>query len=183
MIPARSAISRDRQTFRPSRRQSDKGVTLIEMMVVLVIIGVMAGLAISGLVPGTAQRKLSGAAEVLVQRLDLASDEAMVTGRPVAFDPRKDGYGFVQWHGETGWQPMETGPLAAGINLDSGISIATYSKDGTVLTSAGPYVISPDGAAAGFRIELIIAGQKRLIQFDGMNAHQINADAESDDGA
>ena len=163
-------------------RQADAGVTLIEMMVVLVIVAVMAGLAMSGLVPGSAQRKLAGAAEVLVQRLALASDEAMVTGRPLAFEARPAGYGFVQWQGDAGWQPVSGGPLAQAIDLGDGMQIDAFAQDGTALTATGPHVIAPGGDAAGFRIELQIAGQRRLVLFDGLNAREISADSGADSG-
>lgn len=167
---------------RPGRR-ADDGVTLIEMMVVLVIIGTMAGLAMTGLFAGSSQRKLSGAAEVLMQRLALASDEAMVTGRTLAFDARDRDYGFVQWLGASGWQPLTAGPLALRTDLDDAIEISAYAQNGTALAAIGPHVISPGGDADGFRVELQVAGNRRIVLFDGLNAREINADAEqSDDG-
>lgn len=162
-------------------RRADHGVTLIEMMVVLVIIGVMAGLAMTGLYAGSSQRKLSGAADLLVQRLALASDEAMVTGHTLAFDVRDQGYGFVQWLGQSGWQPLTAGPLALRTVLDDAIEISTYAQDGTVVAATGPHLISPGGEADGFRIELQIAGQRRLVLFDGLNAREVNADARQFD--
>ena len=163
-------------------RQADHGVTLIEMMVVLVIVAVMAGLAMTSLYPGSAQRKLSGAAEVLVQRLALASDEAMVTGRPLAFEARTADYRFLQWQGDAGWQPVSGGPLGQSTDLGDGMQIDALAQDGTVLPFTGPHVIAPGGDAAGFRIALQIAGQRRLVLFDGLNAREINAEAgEGDD--
>ena len=165
------------------KRHADDGMTLIEMMVVLVIVAVMAGLAISGLSSGSTQRKLSAAAEVLVQRLALASDEAMVTGRSLAFDLRPTGYGFVQWQGDAGWQPLTEGPLAQGTDLGDDFQIAAYAQGGTDLTSIGPYLIAPGGDAAAFRVELQIASQRRLVLFDGLNAREIKVDGgvEADD--
>lgn len=160
------------------RRRADQGVTLIEMMVVLVIVALMAGLAISGLTPGSAQRRLAGAAEVLVQRLTLASDEAMVTGRALAFDPQPSGYGFVQWQGAAGWQKLASGPLAQATVLVDGMLIDAAAQDGTDLTATGPWLIAPGGDAAGFRIELQIAGQRRLVLFDGLRAREITAEAD-----
>lgn len=161
-------------------RRGDAGVTLIEMMVVLVIVALMAGLAISGLTPGSAQRKLSGAADVLVQRLALASDEAMVTGRPYGFAARSGGYGFVIWQADAGWLPVVDGPLAAGAELADGMQLAAFAQDGTALPADGPYLIAPGGDAAGFRVELQTAGQRRLVLFDGLNAREIDADAGED---
>ena len=165
-----------------SRRRADHGVTLIEMMVVLVIVALMAGLAISGLTPGSAQRRLAGAAEVLVQRLTLASDEAMVTGRALAFDPGPAGYGFVQWQGDAGWQPLTAGPLAQATVLGDGLLIDATAPDATDLTATGPFLIAPGGDAAGFRIELQIAAERRLVLFDGLRAREINADADAEEG-
>ena len=162
------------------RRQADRGVTLIEMMVVLVIVAVMAGLAMTSLTPGSSQRKLTGAAEVLVQRLALASDEAMVTGIALAFQTQARGYGFVRWQGDGGWQALGAGPLAPVFGLNDGMRIDVYGQDGTAL-STGPYLIAPGGDGPGFRVELQIDGQRRLVLFDGLNARQINADAGAGD--
>lgn len=163
------------------QRQADHGMTLIEMMVVLVIVAVMAGLAISGLSAGSTQRTLSGAADVLVQRLALASDEAMVTGRPLAFSTRPAGYGFVQWQGDAGWQPVKEGPLAQSTDLGTEVKITASAQDEANLASTGIFLIAPGGDAAGFTVELQASGHRRLVLFDGLNARQINSDGRADD--
>lgn len=163
------------------RRQRDQGVTLIEIMVVLTVVAVMAGLAMSGLRTGSAQQELAGAAEKLVQRLTLAADEAMVTGRPLGLEVRQAGYGFVQWQGQAGWQPLTSGPLGLTGSLAVAMELRIYAQDGTDVADDGPWLIAPGGDAAGFRVALQLDDQRRLVLFDGLNAMQIRTDAGADD--
>ena len=84
--------------------------------------------------------------------------------------------------GDAGWQPVSAGPLGQGTDLGDAMQIDAYAPDGTALAATGPQVIAPGGDAAGFRIALQIAGQRRLVLFDGLNAREINAEAgEGDD--
>jgi general secretion pathway protein H len=78
------------------KRDRQAGLTLIEMLVVLVIVAVMAGVAVLGL--GSLDRGSRAEAEArrLADRLQLASDEVLVAGAPLAMLWDPGGYRFVR---------------------------------------------------------------------------------------
>lgn len=77
-------------------RQSQRGFTLMELLVVMVLIGVVAGLASLSIGDG-AERKLRSEAERLAATLKLARDELLITGESDrALGLRRDGYSFLE---------------------------------------------------------------------------------------
>ncbi len=77
-------------------RQLQRGFTLMELLVVLVLIGVVAGLASLSIGDG-AERKLRSEAERLATTLKLARDELLITGESDrALGLRRDGYSFLE---------------------------------------------------------------------------------------
>ena len=68
------------RALKPYERR--QGMTLIEMLVVLVIVGVSAGLLVLG---GGGLRETTAQTEAnrLADRLRLAADEALIDGRPM----------------------------------------------------------------------------------------------------
>ena len=140
-------------------RSGDEGLTLVEMLVVLAIIGVMAGtvvLAIGRSGGGRAQAE----ARRLATRLTLAADETMVTDAPIAIDWDAKGYRFLGWNGkawvETKTAALEPHRLPAGLAFDA--------------TNARPLLISGD--AGGTTLDAHIKGSDEdwRIRFDGVNA-------------
>ncbi|RZM09800.1 MAG: type II secretion system protein GspH, partial [Sphingomonas sp.] len=79
------------------RRAREAGLTLVEMLVVLAIVGVMASVTL--LAAGRGDRASSAESEArrLSVRLRLAADETMVTDRVLALAPDARGYSFVAW--------------------------------------------------------------------------------------
>ena len=102
------------------RRDPQAGLTLIEMLVVLVIVAVMAGVAVLGL--GALDRGARAEAEArrLADRLQLASDQVLVSGAPLAMVWDAGGYRFLRWDaGQGAWAASGAGadrpaPRAAG---------------------------------------------------------------------
>ena len=88
-------------------RQREAGLSLVEVLVVLAIVGIMAGVTVLGL--GALDRGASGEAEAmrLASRMRLAADEALVTSVPLALVWEEHGYRFLAWDpagGDGTWQ-------------------------------------------------------------------------------
>lgn len=76
------------------RRQLQRGFTLLELLVVLVIIGIMLGAVSFSTMQSSRQRLLTDA-QRLALLLQLAREEAIVRNRPTAFEANQDRYHFL----------------------------------------------------------------------------------------
>ncbi|MDO6413611.1 prepilin-type N-terminal cleavage/methylation domain-containing protein [Sphingomonas sp. BIUV-7] len=137
----------------------EAGLTLVEMLIVLAMIGVMAGavvLAVGRSGGGGAQAE----ARRLATRLALAADETMVTDTPLAIDWDARGYRFLGWNG-TAWvasrtPALEPHKLPAGLSLDA--------------AGAHPLLIGGDGGGATLDAHLKARDEAWRVRFDGVNA-------------
>ena len=141
-------------------RRRDAGLTLVEVLVVLAIVGVMAGVTVLGL--GPLRRGTSGETEAmrLADRLQLAADEAMVTSVPLAMVWDARGYQFFAWDAaEQAWRQSGQRDLGARHGLppalrlereggDAPVMIAPHLPQAAVLRivgSAGGWSVAFDG--------------------------------------
>ncbi len=94
------------QAYRPGSRSLARtaGFTLIELMVVLMVIGVVAGMVTMSAAPSP-QRELRADADRLAQLLSLAREEAQVRGAPIRFEADASGFRFVVFR-DREWQPI-----------------------------------------------------------------------------
>ncbi|PTQ09850.1 type II secretion system protein GspH [Sphingomonas oleivorans] len=141
-------------------RGGETGMTLVEMLVVLAIIGVMASATVLGM--GAASRGANVAAEAqrLASRLRLAADDVMVSDRPIALSWNARGYAFLAWDGR-GWRPG-SGESYAPHQLPTGISLDMGQR-------SGPLPIGVDGAGLPFAARLKGPRESWTVAYDGLN--------------
>jgi len=78
------------------------GFTLLELLVVLLIMGLFAGL-VAAITHPDERALLRLEAERLAQLLDLAAAESRLTGRPIAWTADGARYQFWRWRDDSGW--------------------------------------------------------------------------------
>ena len=134
----------------------EAGLTLVEMLVVLAIVAIMAGIVVLG-IGGSGDRTAEVEAKRLAARLTLAADEAMVGDRPLAIAWDKGSYRFLVEEGGQ-WRDDKVSALEPHI-LPGGVAIDATGK-------------SPFEIGSGRPTELHLTTPKNAwtVHFDGATA-------------
>lgn len=143
--------------------RSRAGMTLVEILVVLSIVGVMAGVVVLGVGVGDRGLGVESEANRLADRLRLAADDVLVTRRPLLLVFDAQGYQFVRGDGTAAGAADAVEPLRERYRLPADIQ----------MTGAGvssPMAIDPDGAAPIAAFAFAKGDQAWRVTFDGLNA-------------
>lgn len=129
-------------------RRRERGFTLIELMVVLFIIGLVAGAVVLSL-PGDSAA-LSEDADRFAARVAAARDEAVVSARPIAVWIAPSGYGFDARQ-DRQWVPLNARTL---VNRDwkpgTVARIEGSADEPAAPNAADPSAVQPDRARFWF---------------------------------
>ncbi|ATE63533.1 GspH/FimT family pseudopilin [Rhizorhabdus dicambivorans] len=149
-------------------RGGESGMTLVEMLAVLAIIGVAAGATALGIGAATRAPSVESEARRLSSRLQSVADEAMVSDRPVAFTWDAKSYAFLDGDGAAWREGSDDGHarhrLPAGIRLDMG-------------RRTPPLLLGVDGSGVPAAIGLKAGDDRWLVVYDGLSATPVAAPA------
>ncbi len=149
----------------------DAGLTLIEMLVVLAIVGITAGAAMLGIAGADRSRRAETEAVRLAREIDLAVDEALVTQAPLALLWDAHGYRFVAWDAKAAaWGPA-SGRLAE--HHDLGTALSLERRDTALSAGRAAAVIAPGGTSDAATFEIRGSGTPWRIAFDGFGAEAV----------
>jgi general secretion pathway protein H len=141
-----------------------KGFTLIELLIVIVLIGVITGMAMLSM--GTAdprdQQKVE--AERLVKLLELATQEAMTRGESIGLELFKHGYRFAvvqkqKWQTETSDMVFKPRSLMPQMQLVLELEEKSIVLNRELTLTADPkpqIILTPDGDMELFQIRLTV---------------------------
>ena len=142
-------------------RQRRRGMTLIEVLVTLGIVGIMSTLVVLGL--GVTDRGLDTESEAnrLAESLRAAVDETLVTRRPMAMAWDETGYGFVGQNASGGWADQTSERLDVRHDLPRGV---TLTSDAPALI-----VLGGDTQAVPVRMSMNAGERSWQVAFDGLS--------------
>jgi general secretion pathway protein H len=146
----------------------EAGFTLLEMLIVLTIIGVMAGAVTLGIGSVTRAPSVETEARRLATRLQAAADDAMLGDRMMAFTVEKHGYGFATI-GANG-QMIARSDDALGFHRLPGGMVVTLSV-------RPPVILGVDGAGRPLSAVVESGSQRWLVTYDGLTARAAPAPA------
>lgn len=104
------------------RKPNESGFTLIEILAVLVIIGVVTGIAIFSMKTLGGRSDLGEAAERLAGRIQLASENARLENMQYGLRIESHKYEFMRFNGH-GWDAVSNDPVLAAQSLPSGATL------------------------------------------------------------
>jgi type II secretion system protein H len=143
-----------------------RGFTLIEILVVCAIVAILATLVMLRLEHSDASR-LNDAAEDLTRRLEAARDEAVISGKSIAFS--SDGNGYQFWLADTdrnAWIPLPASETMAAGRFASGIVLSSLRINGSARPLGERVVFSPFGLGEAFALTLAIGSSRIDVQAD-----------------
>jgi len=150
-----------------SHRTRDSGVTLIEILVVLALIGVSAGVVTYALPSGTPARTVAQEADLFVARINLAAERSLIQGRHHSVVWGAQTYQFKQWHGGE-WQPATDAPLSQQHVFDGDLILSDVNGAQRGVLRIGPALLPFRGEIETLR--LTAGSAMREISFDGASA-------------
>ena len=158
------------------------GFTLIEMLVVLLIMGLMVGMASAIVRPGD-RTQVCHEADRLAQLLDLAATEARLTGWSVAWTPDAQGYRFWRMTADARWVELRDSDALRPRRLPPGARVAAMQVENVPVTGDMRLEFTPQGRVFAFRIELTLGAARCAVAASPLGEVRVSSDEEAADGA
>lgn len=148
--------------MRTSATGAEAGFTLVELMVVIIILGLTASIAVMA-APG--RRTLSAEADRFAARLLRAQEEAVLTNRPVGVTVTPQGYSFLARF-PAGWRALDDGPFEARA-WSEGVAAAVSDGEKGLISfdstgAAEPLTVTLTRDARSLRVVVDAAGNVRV---------------------
>ena len=150
-------------TGHPATRSHQRGYTLVEMLVVLMIMGLLIG-TISAIARPSSKDTLQLEAQRLAQLLNLAAAESRASGKSVRWTSEGPGYRFLRWQNDKGWSEIGDNDLLRPRVLPSGMTINSLRVENVRRQGLMQIEFTPHGLPLAYTIELA-SGDKRHAVF------------------
>ena len=144
---------------------SQRGFTLIEILVVLVIIGIMLGLVSVRMMPDDAQ-VLRNEAGRLALVLEQTRDQAVVSGTPIGFSVEQGRYRFWMQNADNQWVPYSGDEMLRERPLADGVQLAALQVNQTNLAEGERLLFLPAGSNEPFTADLVLNAAHARIRGD-----------------
>lgn len=153
-----------------ARRSADSGITLIEVLVVLAVIGVATGATMLGLNATDRSTRAEAEAIRLARNLSLGVDEALLSGTPLALIWDAGGYSFVAWSAaDKSWGSANGASFATRHDVRATVAMSVQGA-----STPRPIVIEASGIGPAVAFEFAStsanSNQSWTVAFDGFSA-------------
>ena len=152
---------------------TDRGFTLLELLVVILVIGILLGLVMPGAGVRSGQ-DLTDTAGRLSMTINQARQEAMLTSRTwrLEIDPGENVYRFRQ-RLEEEFVQVSREPFAQ-TRLHPGISITDLEINGQNTLGTGLVYLFPTGEQDTFRLTMQYSDRKRILSLGHLGPSQVH---------
>lgn len=165
---------RRRPRRRPPAPAAARGISLIEMLIVVVVASILLATAVPGMQAQLARSRLEGAATELAQDLYQARSEALRFSTRITLTRAADGAGYTLQRGDEGATPI----LTKTRRLPTGVTMPVADTDEAIhftplrgATDGGDRVldlgVGPADARLTLRASITAAGRVRLCALEG----------------
>lgn len=168
--------------------QRQRGFTLIEILVVLVLIGITLGLVSVNLMPDK-RRVLGEEGQRVATLIEQAQEEAVLSGNTLGFELVDDGYRFVREkdsltdrpEDESGpaWLPVKDDELLRPRRWQASVAVQGLRINGqpVPLPMKSPLQLSPSGLSEPFELDLVLDGNRVQLLGDGRRVRVVSETA------
>jgi len=145
---------------RPEANQ--RGFTLIEILVVLIIVGLLAALAVLNMAGSSQQRELENTVRDMYLLMQTASEQAVLNNQELGLVLRGDGYQFVSFQDETREWETSGERLFGPRTLPEWLTVTEYVENDTPRLASAEQSMRPDivffssGETTAFEIEFTV---------------------------
>ncbi len=165
---------------------TERGFTLLELLVVVFIIGLMSGVVVLAIGDGGRGESLKQEAHRLVAVLELAGQEAVMRGDLVGAGFSEDGYHFLVLDNDK-WAPFEPDAAFRAHRLPEGARFSlSLSDQGVPLQASGEadepqLLFLPSGETEPFQLTLHLPESDHAFLIIGDQDANVTTDSVKDD--
>jgi general secretion pathway protein H len=148
--------------YRLQAARDDRGFTLVEMLVVLMIMGLFLGLVTTITRPDD-RALLRLEAERLAQLLDFAAAEAQLTGKSIAWTADGSGYRFWRLEEDSAWSEIRDSELLRARTLPQGMAVSGLRVENMRPQGAMRLEFAPQGSSLAFIIGMSLGAERYAV--------------------
>lgn len=145
----------------------DRGFTLIEILVVIVIVGITLSISLLAFGDFGAARKALVTAEQFASYTKLVQQRAILEVNALGITVNKNGYETLRFDNKASWQPMPKNSLFHWRPFPEQVAVSLQAVPG--LHVKGPdIVIGPSGALTSFMLFFGTSTNPKLVSLKGL---------------